>query len=321
MRVVITGATGFVGRALLARMVRTTGWDPHPVVRAAAAAPPGTRALVVPEGLAPTTDWRGVLAGADAVVHLAARVHVMRETAADPLAEFRRVNVAGTERLARDAVAAGVRRFVFVSSIKVNGEWTAQGRPFRAADAPAPRDAYGVSKAEAEAALWRIAAETGLEVVIVRPPLVYGPGVKANFRALLRLVARGVPLPLGAVRNLRSLVAVDNLADLLLTAVDHQAAAGRTFLASDDEDLSTPELLRRIGRALGRPARLVAVPPGLLRAAGGALGRGAQVQRLCASLQVDVTTTRAVLGWTPPLTVDEALAVTAGEFLAGQRRA
>ena len=232
----------------------------------------------------------------------------MSENASDPMAEFRRVNVNGTRQLARQAADAGVRRFIFVSSVKVNGEHSLAGRPLTAADAPAPLDPYGISKLEAEQALQALSTETGMEMVIVRPPLVYGPGVKANFGSLLRWLSKGWPLPLGAVHdNRRSLVAVDNLADLLLTCVDHPAAASQTFLASDGEDLSTTELLRRMGQALGKPARLLPVPPALLRWGATALGKADIAQRLLGSLQVDITHTRQTLGWTPPITVDEGL--------------
>lgn len=246
--------------------------------------------------------------GCDVVLHLAGRAHVMHEEALDPLGRFREVNTAGTLNLARQAAAAGVRRFVFASSIKVNGEETAPNRPFRHDDAPRPADPYGVSKREAEDGLRALAATTGMEVVIVRPPLVYGPGVKANFLSLMRAVQRGLPLPLASVTgNRRSLVALDNLADLLITCVSHPAAAGQTFLVSDGEDLSTADLLRRMGRALHRPARLLPCPPPLLQMGATMLGKSAIGHRLLGNLQVDISHTRATLGWTPPITVDEGL--------------
>lgn len=254
------------------------------------------------------TDWSAALNGCSAVVHLAARVHVMNERASDPLLEFRRTNVEGTLHLARQAAHSGVRRFVFVSSIKVNGETTAAGRPFTVADTPAAQDAYGISKMEAERGLRGIAADTGMEIVIVRPPLVYGPGVKANFASLMRAVQRGLPLPLGAVtNNRRSLVALDNLVDLLITCVDHPAAANQTFLVSDGEDLSTTALIRRMGQALGKPARLLPVPPALLQLGAAIVGKRNVVQRLLGNLQVDIAHTRATLGWTPPISVGEGL--------------
>jgi nucleoside-diphosphate-sugar epimerase len=257
--------------------------------------------------LSAQTDWSAALAGVEAVVHAAARVHVMQEAAADPLVEFRRINVQGTLQLARRAAAEGVRRFVFISSVKVNGEATRPGHPFTADDAPAPLDAYGISKMEAEQGLREIAAQTGMEVVIIRPPLVYGPGVKANFQSMMRWLTRGVPLPLGAIHNHRSLVALDNLVDLIVTCVDHPAAANQTFLISDGEDLSTTQLLQLMGQALGKPARLIPVPTGLLTLGATLIGKPAIAQRLCGSLQVDISKTRQLLGWSAPVSVDEGL--------------
>jgi nucleoside-diphosphate-sugar epimerase len=231
----------------------------------------------------------------------------MRESGGGAAA-YRQINVKGTLNLARQAAAAGVRRFVFLSSIKVNGECTPPDRPFTADQTPAPSDPYGISKMEAERGLRALALESGLEVGIVRPCLIYGPGVKANFLTLMRYLARGWPLPFGQVtRNRRSFVALDNLVDLLARCIDHPGAANRTFLVSDGEDLSTADLLERLGAALGCPARLFSVPPGWLEAAAALLGRAGEVRRLCQSLQVDMQQTREALGWTPPLTVDEGL--------------
>lgn len=306
MNLLITGANGFVGRSACARAL-ANGMRVLGATRQAVPLPPGVEAVVVP-GLGSPVGWVVGLTDCDAVVHAAARVHVMNDSMADPLIEFRRVNVDGTINLARQAAAAGVRRFVFVSSVKVNGEGTVAGHPFTAADAPAPQDPYGISKMEAEQGLRQIAADTGMEVVIVRPPLVYGPGVKANFASLMRALQRGLPLPLGAVtRNRRSLVALDNLVDLLLACVDHPAAAHQTFLVSDGEDLSTAELLRRMGLAMGMPARLLPVPPALLKLGAMAIGKADMVQRLLGNLQVDITHTRQTLDWTPPIGVDEGL--------------
>jgi UDP-glucose 4-epimerase len=207
-----------------------------------------------------------------------------------------------------------VRRFVFVSSVKVNGEATQPGLPFKPDDASTPLDAYGISKMEAEQGLREIAAQTGMEVVIIRPPLVYGPGVKANFAAMMRWLSRGIPLPLGAIHNGRSLVALDNLVDLILTCITHPAAANQTFLVSDGEDVSTTELLRRMGQALDSPARLIPVPAGVLKAAAALLGKRDMAQRLCGSLQVDIQKTRQLLGWTPPLTLDQGLKKAAEGF-------
>jgi nucleoside-diphosphate-sugar epimerase len=247
-----------------------------------------------------------VLTGCETVVHLAARVHVMADTAADPLEEFRRVNVQGTLNLARQAAVAGVRRFVFVSSIGVNCAETYR-RPFTAHDEVAPHSPYAVSKYEAELGLQALAAETGMEVVIIRPPLVYGPGAPGNFGSLLRWLKRGVPLPLGAIHNQRSLVALDNLVDLIITCLTHPAAANQTFLVSDGEDVTTTELLRRMGQALGRPAHLIPVPVSWLKLAAKLVGKPDVAQRLCGSLQVDIEKTRRLLDWTPPISLDEGL--------------
>jgi nucleoside-diphosphate-sugar epimerase len=306
-RILLTGGTGWVGSALT-RTLLARSCDTVLGVRSEAPLPlAGTRtARLGPLGA--SLQWPVELRDRQVVVHLAARVHVMNERAANPLQAFREANTVGTLQLARLAAQAGVRRFVFVSSVKVNGESTTAGEPFTANDVPAPQDPYGISKAEAETGLRQIGQETGMEVVIVRPPLVYGPGVKANFASLLRVLGRGVPLPLGlATNNRRSLVALDNLVDLLITCIDHPAAANQTFLVSDGEDLSTTALLRRMGQAMGRPARLLPVPPALLRWGAAAVGKRDVAQRLFGNLQVDITHTRETLGWTPPISVDEGL--------------
>lgn len=314
-KILLTGASGFVGSWLIRRLIRD-GMQVKGVVRRQSKSTPETVSI---GELGPETAWGEVTTGQEVVVHTAARVHVMQDFAVDPLAEFRRVNVEGTVNLARQSAASGVKRFIFISSIKVNGEGTRYGEPFTAEDLPQPVDSYGISKHEAEEQLRRLAAETGMEVVIIRPPLVYGPGVKANFLSMMRWLYKGIPLPLGAINNRRSLVALDNLVDLIVTCIDHPAAANQTFLAGDGEDLSTTELLRRMGAALGRPARLIPVPPALLSAGATMLGKRAVAQRLLGSLQVDISKTRALLGWTPPVGVDEALRKTAAHFLAQQR--
>ncbi|MCG8510362.1 MAG: NAD-dependent epimerase/dehydratase family protein [Rhodospirillales bacterium] len=260
----------------------------------------------------PATDWKTALGGIEGVVHLAARVHVMRAVA-DSLGEFRRVNVEGTHRLAIAAAAAGVGRMVFVSSIKVNGDETGAG-PFTERDSPAPRGPYGVSKWEAEQVLKQVGEKTGMETVIIRPPLVYGPGVKGNFLSLLRFCDKAIPLPLAAVRNTRSLIYLGNLIDALGCVLSHPAAAGRTFLVRDGEDLSTPDLIRRTSAALRRSARLFAVPTPLLRFAAALAGHSTEADRLLGSLVVDDGSIRDVLGWRPPFSVAEGLGETAAWF-------
>ncbi|HEX4984467.1 MAG TPA: SDR family oxidoreductase [Burkholderiales bacterium] len=308
--VLVTGAGGFVGSVLRA-LLQQEGHD----VRAALRTPPsGTQGPAFAVGdIGPDTDWSAALAGCEAVVHLAAHVHVMRGRPGADAPLFERVNVQGSGNLARQAARAGVRRFVFLSSVKVNGESTA-GRPFTERDALAPADAYGRSKMQAETALRGLAAETGMELAILRPPLVYGPGVKANFLQLLRLVDRGVPLPLASIDNRRSLVYVGNLAHAIACCVTHAGAAGRTFFVSDDHDMSTPELVRGIARALGRRPALFPFPPCLLAALAAVAGRREQAARLTQSLQVDISAIKSALGWRPPAAPAEALAQTAAWY-------
>ena len=307
MKVFLTGATGFVGAALCGAL-RARGFTVRGAVRSLHSSVAASSVEPVAVGnLDAATDWSSALAGVDCVIHCAARAHVMHETEADALAAYRSVNVDGSRRLAEQAVASGVRRLVYLSSIKVNGEQTALGAPFLFSDAPAPEDPYGVSKWEAEQALWAVAANTGLEVVVVRPPLVYGPGAKGNLARLLKLVRSGVPLPLGAVHNQRSLIGLDNLACLLIRCVDHPAAAGQTLLASDGEDVSTSDLLRHMAAGLGRRARLLPVPVPMLRLAGRALGKQAEIDRLVGSLQIDSRHTRELLDWNPPVSVAEGI--------------
>ena len=292
MRVLVTGARGFIGTSLYSALQRSE----FSVVPAPRLPCPADQILPI-----------ATVSSLHAVIHLAARVHVMRDTVADPLAAFREVNVDTTLRLAAQAAAAGVRRFVFVSSVKVNGEATTAGHAFTERDAPAPQDAYALSKWEAEQGLRQIAVSSGMEVVIIRPPLVYGPGVKANFAALMRAVQHGVPLPLGAVHNLRSLVGLDNLVDFIITCARHPAAANQTFLVSDGADISTPDLVRAMARAAGRPARLLSVPVGVLASLASLVGKRAAVDRLCSSLQLDISKSHELLQWAPPVTLEEGL--------------
>jgi len=311
----VTGANGFVGRALCAALAasgrgfRTAVRAPHPDFPGAAA---------VGE-IGPDTDWRAALDGVQCVVHLVSRTHVLRETAPDPLAEYRRINVQGSLRLAQQAAGAGARRLVFMSSIKVNGESTV--KPYTEDAPPRPEDAYGASKLEAEEALTRVATETGLEVVVLRPPLVYGPGVKGNFLRLLELVARGAPLPLASIDNRRSLVHVGNLVDAAVRAVYAPQAAGRTFLVSDGEDVSTPGLVRALAHALGVRARLLPCPPALMRIGGALTGRAGEIARLTGSLQVDSARIRRELQWQPPFTLTQGLEQTARWYLETHRMA
>lgn len=309
-KVLVTGASGFIGCAV----ANTLYAHRYNVVGAVRRPISASWALLSP-GLGANSDWRAQLEGRAVVVHAAGRAHVLNDSTVDPLSEFRRVNATGTLQLAAQAAAMGMRRFIFLSSIGVNGLSTVSGSAFFASDKPHPHNAYALSKWEAEQGLLRIAAETNMEVVIIRPPLVYGPNAPGNFGSLMRWLTRGVPLPLGAIENRRSLVALDNLVDLIVTCVDHPAAANQTFLVSDGEDLSTTQLLRRMGQALGKPARLVPIPPALLKLGAALVGRPAVAQRLCGSLQVDISKTRQILGWTPPLSVDEGLKKAAEGYL------
>ena len=307
--VLITGAGGFVGRALCAETV-LRGVAVRGIVRTRGELPKGVEQIVMGD-IGGDVNWAAAANGCDAVVHLAGRAHVMQELETDPLTEYRRVNVLGTLNLARQAAQNGVRRFVFVSSIGVNGAMTAC-QPFTAEDQVSPHSPYAQSKYEAELELRRFASVAGMQLVITRPPLVYGPEAPGNFGSLIRLLRRGLPLPLGAIHNRRSLVALDNLVDLIMTCLTHPTAANQIFLVSDGEDVSTSELLRRMGRAMGRPARLIPVPASWLKLAAAMIGKADVAQRLCGSLQVDIEKTRRLLGWSPPLSLDEGLRRAAG---------
>jgi nucleoside-diphosphate-sugar epimerase len=295
--VIVTGAKGFIGRHVCGALEKS-GASFLAVSRE------GTNEV---GDLSAETDWSGVLTPMATVVHLAGLAHALDRSSAAEMAGFRRVNLGGTESLARQAAAAGVTRLVFVSSIRVLGLHTNGHGAFGTTDEPAPQEAYAISKWEAEQALWQIAQETGLEVCVIRPPLVYGTGARGNFARLVCLVRSGVPLPFGAVRNRRSMIAVDNLVDLILLCTRHPSAAGQTFLASDGGSLSTPELIRGLATAVGTRTRLLPVPVGLLRAAGRVLGKSAEIDRLVGSLEVDISHTRETLHWSPPISVGEGL--------------
>lgn len=308
--VLVTGGSGFLGCAVL-QALHLRGV--HPLT----ASVRSTDVNLLPElhlkqvaGLGPDTDWKACVQGVNTVIHCAARAHVIKDKTVDPLAEYRMINVAGTLALARQAAEAGVRRFVFISSIKVNGELTLSGRRFLPDDTPAPEDAYAISKLEAERGLMAISRDTGMEIVIIRPPLVYGPGVKGNFAAMIRWISGGMPLPLGAVHNRRSLVALDNLVDLIVLCADRERsprAANEVFLIADGEDVSTTELLRKVARAYGVKPRLLPVPAPWMRFAAGLLGKGAVADRLLGSLVVDSLKARDLLGWRPVVSMDEQL--------------
>jgi nucleoside-diphosphate-sugar epimerase len=296
--VCVTGATGFVG----SRLVQALKQQGHVICP-----------ISFRESLA--TKRFAVMSSCETLIHTAARVHVMKDVAADPLSDFRNSNSTATVELARNAALAGVKRFIFISSIKVNGESTDSRPPFSAEDAPSPLDFYGISKMEAEQGLAAVAAQTGMQVVIIRPPLVYGPGVKANFRSMMRWLRLGIPLPFGAIHNERSLVSLDNLVDLLVTCVAHPAAANQTFLVSDGEDLSTTQLLTRMGLALEIRTRLLPVPASVIRWGAALVGKADIAQRLCCSLQVDISKTRQLLDWDPPVSVDQGLRKAAEGYL------
>lgn len=315
MRAIITGASGFVGRAILERLSSERQFELRGVVRRRIDNPIEGVAYFPVAELGQVVEWTDVLVGANVVIHTAGRVHMMADTATDSLAEYRRINVAGTLDLAHQAANAGVKRFVFVSSIKVNGERTEPGRPYSVHDDPAPVDPYAVSKYEAEQGLRELAQTTGMEVVVVRPTLVYGPDVQGNFLTMLRWVYRGIPLPLAGLKNKRSLLALENLVDLLRCCSIHPDAANQIFLVADGEDLSVTELLMRLGVALGKPAKLFSVSAGILEAMAALLGKRDHVKRLLGSLQVDDSKTRDILSWTPVVDVGEALRNTAQHFL------
>lgn len=311
--ILVTGASGFVGRAILCRLA-AQGNGVRAAYRNEAVSPPAGVQSVSVGDLGSGQDWGAALQAVNIVVHAAARVHIMKDAAIDPLAVYRKVNVDGTLNLASQAAAAGVRRFIFLSSVKVHGESTLEGDAFRADKEPIPVDSYGISKLEAERGLQVIAAQTGMEVVIIRSPLVYGPGVRGNFVVLMQAVARGIPLPLGAINNWRSLVALDNLVDLIATCLYHPKAGNKTFLVCDGEDLSTPDLILRMAGAMNKTPYLIPLPLGLLSFLARIFDKSDALQRLCGNLQVDITETVDLLGWKPPIDVDEGLRRTVAQW-------
>lgn len=306
--VCITGATGFLGQALCRKLSN----HEYPVSGAVrrldtAFTPLADEKFYAVGSVDRTTDWYDALRGVECVIHCAGLSHVVNDTGLNSLERFRAVNVEGTRNLAQQASISGVRRLIFLSSIKAMGEKTEEGLCFGSEDLAEPEEAYGISKWEAEQALWEVVKATGLEVVIIRPPLVYGPGVKGNLRSLLDWLNKGIALPLGSVHNQRSLVGLDNLMELIMMCIDHPAAANQTFLVSDDQDLSTTELLTKLGEAAGKPARLISVPQILLKMGAKILGKQAQADRLFSNLQVDITHTKRTLGWNPSMSVEEGL--------------
>jgi len=305
MKILLTGANGFVGGHLVQALEATPGIDLTAAIRRPVEVL-AARTIMV-QDLDANTDWSAALKNQNVVIHAAARAHIMKDDAADPMLEYRRTNVEGTLNLAHQAAAASIKRFIFLSSIKVNGEQTEVGRPFYADDTARPIDDYGVSKAEAEKGLLEISSDTGMEVVIIRPPLVYGQNIKGNFAKLIALVAKGVPLPLAMVKNQRSFVAIDNLVDLIITCINHPKAANQIFLVSDGQDLSTPELLDGMAKAMGRDMRLFPIPLSLLSFVAGVIGKRDEANRLLGSLQLDISKTLDVLDWAPVINFEEGV--------------
>ncbi|WP_281544269.1 SDR family oxidoreductase [Grimontia sp. SpTr1] len=313
MKFFVTGGSGFVGRRVV-EAGKSLGW--HSVYQSRSATENAEWQFVTQ--IDGDTDWSGALTGVDVVVHCAARVHQMTESQSpeDVLASYREVNTLGTLNLARQAAQSGVKRFVFISSIKVNGEKTEKGGAFEPTLADSPTDPYGLSKYEAEIGLREIAEETGLEVVIIRPPLVYGPGVKANFESMMKLMRKGIPLPFGAINNQRSLVYIDNLVSLIMTCCEHPNAANKTFLVSDNDDVSTTRLMQQIADSMSRPARLIPIPQSLIEVSAKVLGKSHLSDRLCGNLQLNVTETLNTLSWKPPVTFEKGIHETVSAFLS-----
>jgi len=320
MKLLVTGSTGFVGHTLIDEVLKVPDYHVCAAVRGLVADLPKNVEQFEIKGISPDTDWEAGLEQVDCIIHIAARVHIMSDTADNPLEEFRIVNTHGTLALAKQAEKSGVKRFIYLSTIKVNGESTRLDTPFKEDDIFIPTDPYALSKYEAEIGLLDLAKTTKMEVVIIRPPLVYGPGVKANFYSMMKWLNKEIPLPFGAIHNKRNLVALDNLVDLILTCIEHPAAANQIFLVSDGEDLSTTELLSCVAKALGKKLRLLRVNQQLLELGLKFVGKKGLAQRLCGSLQVDISKAKKLLNWTPPVSVDEGLRKTAQHFLELQSK-
>jgi UDP-glucose 4-epimerase len=316
--ILLTGATGFVGDRVIKQISSLPEYQIIAPVRSKYQAPDSIKQAIV-SGIEATTDWSSLFDGVNLVIHCAARVHVMNVLTGDPLADFREVNRFGTLNLAQQAAEAGVKRFIFISSIKVNGETTTDKSVFKPSDKRCPEDPYGISKSEAEIGLQKIAKDTGMEVVIIRPPLVYGPGVKANFLNLLKLSATKLPLPFGSINNKRSMVYIDNLVDLIVTCIDHPHAGNKVFLASDGDDLSLSRLLRLMRKSMNKPAWLISVPALMFELLGKLIGKSAVVDRLIGDLQVDSSDTQTHLDWTPPYSVEQGIQATVDDFLLAHK--
>jgi UDP-glucose 4-epimerase len=315
MKIAVTGATGFLGKPLIQALSKQFSSDVIIPVLRNIITEFGCYNSIIVDNIDSSTKWSNKLNGIDYLIHCAARVHVMNDIVEDSLEAFRDVNVRGTLQLAHAAAKSGVKRFIFISSIKVNGESTTNCLPYQSLDTPSPEDAYGISKAEAEASLRKLAKETGMDVVIIRPPLVYGPGVKANFAAMLKLASIGVPLPFGCIKNnQRSMVYVENLISLIIECINNKNAANQTFLISDDDDLSTKYFVQSLSKALNKNSFMLPVPNVVFSLAGKVLGRSAIIDRLCGSLQVDINHTKNTLNWQPPYSVEQGFAATAKAF-------
>jgi len=323
VKLLLTGSTGFLGSALSQCLINDSKYKLVVAVRHELSKSIVDCESIVVGNLDATTDWKQAVSSVDVVIHTAARAHIMNDSVADPLTEFRKVNTAGTLTLAHQAVEAGVKRFIFISSIKANGEETysesfskEEGvRRFTEEDVFIPIDPYSLSKQEAEQGLLKLAEETGIEVVIIRPPLVYGPGVKANFASMMKWIQKGIPLPFGSIHNLRSLVALDNLVSFIIHCINHPKAANEVFLISDGEDISTTELLQKVAKAFGKSVTLLSVPVGFMINVAKILGKDDLANRLFGSLQVDNSKARDLLGWKPVITMEEQLKKTANAYL------